>query len=138
MFSGEGAYRYGGRWNSPGRAVIYMSQSLSLSALELLTHMVKMHMMRDYKCVWIDVPEELITSVESDILPADWRAIPAPQSTKQVGDQWFDSLSTPVLKVPSTVIPLEHNYVINPSHPKFNALTSGQIQDFEFDERLLS
>lgn len=138
MFSGEGAYRYGGRWNSPGRAVVYLSQSLSLSVLELLVHMVKIHMMRDHKCVWVDIPEELVTVVDPKRLPVNWRDIPAPRSTKTTGDQWFDSQATPVLKVPSTVIPEENNFVINPSHSQFDLLTIGQIQDFEIDERLLS
>ena len=137
MFSGEGAYRYGGRWNSPGRVVVYMSESLSLSTLESIVHKVKMHMMRGHKCVWVDIPEDMITPVDPNTLAANWRAIPAPQSTRQVGDQWFDSQATPVLMVPSTVIPVEHNFVLNPSHPQFNALTIGQAQDFEFDERLV-
>lgn len=138
IFSGECACRYGGRWNSRGHAVVYMSESLSLGALETLTHMVKMHMLQGYKCVWVDIPDELITIVEPMVLPADWRAIPAPKSTKEVGDKWFNSQRTPVLKVPSTVIPVEYNLVLNPSHPEFEALTIGGVQDFEFDERLLS
>jgi RES domain-containing protein len=115
-----------------------MSESLSLCALETLTHMVKMHMLQGYKCVWVDIPDELITIVEPMALPVDWRAIPAPKSTKEVGDKWFNSQRTPVSKVPSTVIPVEYNLVLNPSHPEFEALTIGEVQDFEFDERLLS
>lgn len=138
IFSGEGAYRYGGRWNSPGSAVVYMSESLSLCALETLTHMVKMHMMQGYKCVWVDIPDDLISMVKPEALPADWRAIPAPKSTKGVGDKWFSSQETPVLRVPSTVIPVESNFVLNPSHQEFGELIIGEVQDFEFDERLLS
>ena len=138
IFTGEGAYRYGGRWNSPGHAVVYMSESLSLCALETLTHMVKMHMMQGYKCVWVEIPDELITIVEPEALPADWRAVPASKSTKKIGDEWLSSQRTPVLKVPSTVIPVENNFVLNPSQPVFDELTIGDVQDFEFDERLLS
>lgn len=138
IFSGGGAYRQGGRWNSPGRAVVYMSESLSLSALESLVHMVKLHMMSGYKCVWVDIPEDRITAVAESELPADWKVIPAPQSTQQIGDNWFDEQISPALKVPSTVMPMEHNFVLNPSHPEFNTLQIGKIQDFKFDERLIS
>lgn len=138
VFSGGGAYRQGGRWNNPGRAVVYMSESLSLSALESLVHMVQLHMMSGYKCVWVDIPEDRITSITGSELPADWKAIPAPQSTQQIGDNWFDKRLSPALKVPSTIIPTEHNFVLNPSHPEFNALQIGKIQDFEFDKRLIS
>lgn len=138
IFSGEGAYRYGGRWNSPGRPAVYMSESLSLCALETLTHMVKMHMMQGFKCVWVDIPDKLITKLEPGRLPTDWRAIPAPKSTKEVGDEWFSSQKTPVLRIPSTVIPVEYNFVLNSSHQEFGELIIGDVQDFEFDERLLS
>jgi RES domain-containing protein len=92
--------------------------------------MVKMHMMQGYKYVWVDIPDELITIVEPETLPADWRAVPAPKSTRKLGDEWFNSQRTPVLKVPSTVIPVEYNFVLNPSHPEFEELAIGGVQDF--------
>ncbi|MEE4111280.1 MAG: RES family NAD+ phosphorylase [Desulfobacteraceae bacterium] len=138
IFSGGGAYRQGGRWNSPGRAVVYMSESLSLSALESLVHMVRLHMIRGYKSIWVDIPEAYITSIAKSELPADWKAVPAPQTTQHIGNNWFDKQLSPALQVPSTVIPMEHNFVLNPSHPEFNTLKIGNIQDFEFDKRLTS
>jgi len=100
--------------------------------------MVKMRMLKGHKCVWIDIPEDLVISVDKAALPKTWRAIPAPKSTKKIGDQWFNSLGSPALKVPSTVISVEHNFVINPSHPRFPELTIGEIENFIFDERLFS
>jgi len=35
-FDGEGAMRFGGRWNSRGVRVVYASGSISLAALETL------------------------------------------------------------------------------------------------------
>jgi RES domain-containing protein len=138
ILSGGGAYRHGGRWNSPGRAVVYMSECLSLCALEILAHMVKLHMIQGGKCVWVDIPEAMVTPLSVDDLSEDWKAVPAPPGTKQIGDRWFDDRVSPVLKVPSTVIPIEHNFVLNPAHPNFRALHVGEIRDFEFDERLFS
>ena len=137
IVAGGGAYRQGGRWNSPGRAVVYMSECLSLSVLESLVHMVKMNMMRGFKCVWADIPNDLITTVEEKDLPADWKAVPAPASTKAIGDRWFDARISPVLEVPSTIISIEQNFVLNPLHPDFHRLQIGDILDFEFDTRLL-
>jgi len=37
-FTGEGARRYGGRWNSKGYAAVYTSGSISLAILEVLVH----------------------------------------------------------------------------------------------------
>jgi RES domain-containing protein len=98
--------------------------------------MVKIHMMQGFKCVWTDIPEAMIAPLKEKDLPADWKAIPTPQSTKQIGDDWFDAQVSPVLKVPSTVIPMEYNFVLNPAHPDFKALKVGKIQDFEFDDPL--
>ena len=103
IFSGAGAYRYGGRWNSPGRAVVYMSEHFSLCALEALVHMVQMPMLQGFKYISMDIPQELITEVEIQDLPADWTVVPAPNSTRRIGDHWFDDGAYPVLRVPSTV-----------------------------------
>jgi RES domain-containing protein len=137
IFSGGGAYRQGGRWNSPGRAVVYVSEHLSLCALEFMAHMIQIPMIAGFKCVWVDIPKNLIMEIDPKDLPADWNAVPASRSTKQIGDRWFDERVYPVLKVPSTVIPVEHNFLINPFHPQFKELQIGDIGDFEFDKRLM-
>jgi RES domain-containing protein len=136
IMSGGGAYRHGGRWNSQGSAVVYMSESLSLCVLENLVHMVKLPMMRSFKSIWADIPESLIHTLEKKDLPTSWKAIPASEATKQIGDKWFDEKITAVMKVPSTVVEGEWNYVIDPAHPDFNKMKIGKIRDFEFDERL--
>lgn len=136
FFSGKGALKYGGRWNNPGKAVVYMSQTLSLSALENIVHMRKIHFLRNYKCIWADIPDQLITTLPSKKIPKNWKNSIAPIETRILGDQWFDSGVTPVLKVPSVVIDVEHNYLIKPDHPQFSDISVGNIQGFNFDHRL--
>jgi RES domain-containing protein len=138
ILSGGGAYRNGGRWNSRGRAVVYMSESLSLCILENLVHMVRVPMMQSFKSIWVDMPESSIHALEKMDLPPSWKAIPAPEATKKIGDRWFDEKVSAVLKVPSTVVPDEGNFVLNPMHPEFKKLRMGEVRDFEVDERLYS
>jgi RES domain-containing protein len=38
-YDGEGACRVGGRWNSKGVRVLYMSENRSLAVLEVLVHL---------------------------------------------------------------------------------------------------
>ena len=38
-FVGEGSRRFGGRWNHKGVAVVYLSDTLSLAALEQFIHL---------------------------------------------------------------------------------------------------
>jgi RES domain-containing protein len=93
-------------------------------------------MLRGYKRVWMDVPDALVTGFDVDRLPEDWQAVPAQASTREIGDKWFDSRASVVLRVPSTVIPEEYNFVLNPSHPEYNKLLVGEFRDFVFDTRL--
>ena len=89
---------------------------------------------------WVTIPiridEELIERAES--LPADWRRLPAPQSTRQLGTQWIVAARSAVLRVPSIVVNGEFNYLINPRHKDFNRLAVGSPLPFSFDPRLTS
>jgi RES domain-containing protein len=136
-FSGEGARRVGGRWNSRGQGMVYTSGTLSLAALEVFVHMEVEDVATMLAYLPVDVPTEVkIEYLEVAQLPPDWRNIPAPAVLATMGDNWFRSGSTAILAVPSVVIPMEYNYLINPSHPDFVRLTVEPPQLFELDPRL--
>jgi RES domain-containing protein len=122
-FDGEGARLWGGRWNSPGLAVIYTAENVSLAALELLVHLQ-------------ESAAALVTALEAAELPARWHAYPAPPRLRELGDAWLRGLSSAVLAVPSAVVPAERNYLLNPAHPDFRRVTPGAPQRFAFDRRL--
>jgi|ERR1041385_1850551 RES domain-containing protein len=135
-FVGEGARRFGGRWNSPGVAVIYGSQNKSLAALEQLVH----HNPRTpnrFKAFRFQFPDSLIETLSTRHLSADWRQEPPPPSTQQIGDAWARELRSAVLAVPSIIIPEEVNYVLNPAHSDFKKIGIGKPETFVFDPRLL-
>jgi RES domain-containing protein len=136
-FSGEGARRVGGRWNSRGQGMVYASGTLSLAALEVLVHMEVEDVATMLASIEVDVPLEVeIDRVEVGQLPVDWRISPAPFALTEIGDRWFRSGTTAILAVPSVVIPIEYNYLINPSHSDFAKLMLGSPQPFELDPRL--
>ena len=136
-FSGEGARRVGGRWNSRGQGMVYTSGTLSLAALEVFVHMEIEDVAMMLAWIRVDVPPEVkIEYLEVIQLPPDWRHIPAPAVLATMGDDWFKSASTAILAVPSVVIPMEYNYLINPSHPDFMKLAVESPQPFELDPRL--
>jgi RES domain-containing protein len=136
-FAGEGAKVYGGRWNSPGLAVVYASQYKSLAALEQLVHLNPRSAKR-FKAFSFQFPDTLIDSVAARDLPKDWRQEPPPPSTQQFGDAWVRQAHSAVLAVPSIIIPEELNYVLNPAHTDFRKITIAKSQDFVFDARLFS
>ncbi len=136
-FSGEGARRVGGRWNSRGQGMVYTSGTLSLAALEVFVHMEVEDVATMLAWIRVDVPTEVnIEYLEMAQLPPNWRNIPAPAVLAMMGDNWFRSGATAILAVPSVVIPLEFNYLINPSHPDFVKLAVESPQPFELDPRL--
>src|SRR5271157_3894246 len=86
-FSGEGAARTGGRWNSRGVPAVYTSSTKSLAALESLVHLNPPVLFR-YVAIRIRFDDALVESVPPKALPRDWRSEPPPSSTKRLGDAW--------------------------------------------------
>ncbi len=135
--TGEGARRFGGRWNSKGVPIIYAAGSQALAALEMLVHLSSAEMLQHYQFCRLTFNEALIESIDIKALPKDWRNDPGPKSLRSVGDQWFGRARRPVLLVPSTIVPDEFNYLINPSHRDFSKVKIGPIVPFQFDRRLI-
>ena len=135
-FTGEGARRFGGRWNSPGRAVVYTAGSQALAALEMLVHLDAERLLRNYVAIPVTIPGRLIRRVRLSDLPRNWKAYPAPATTRSIGDEWLAEENSPVLRVPSVVIPSEHNFLLNPAHRLFPKLRIGKACTFRFDPRL--
>ena len=133
-FDGEGARLYGGRWNSPGRAVVYLAGSLALAALEILVHVKSQSELEGYVKIRVEVPKDLVATVAA--LPENWQQGRAPDETKAIGDRWLGAGETPLLRVPSVVIPEEYSYLLNPQHPKFSEITVDEAEPFSFDPRL--
>lgn len=136
-FSGEGARLAGGRWNHRDAAVVYTSGTLALAALEVFVHLTT----RDVKFSLFSVPVEIPDSVALEAvsqkdLPSDWREEPPPDSTKDIGTDWYQRGKTAVLKVPSVIIPEEINYIINPAHKDFKHIKIGKPQPFYLDPRM--
>jgi len=130
---GAGARLVGGRWNSAGRAVVYMAESIALAVHENLVHMTRQDFPRGYVCVAAVLPDGISMIHEKDL-----RKHPALQdlSTVHLGDWWIDSRTSAVLQVPSFVIAGEHNLLLNPVHPEFARIQVEPPAIFHFDERL--
>jgi RES domain-containing protein len=69
-------------------------------------------------------------------LPANWKRYPYPKTNASVGDNWVRSGRSPVLRLPSAIVPAEFNYLINPAHPDFKQIIIGKPRPFRADPRL--
>jgi RES domain-containing protein len=132
---GEGAKRVGGRWNSPGRAMVYMAESIALAVLENLVHMSRQDFPTGYVCVAAALPDDLPALSEQELRH---RYKLEELSPKALGDWWIDSQASAALTVPSTVIASEANYLLNPAHRDFSRIAIEPPAIFHFDPRLFS
>lgn len=138
-FDCEGARLAGGRWNKIGIPLIYTADSLALAALEIMVHLPESELLKArYRRIAVQFDSRLIQSFNLIDLPEDWDLLPPPESTQDIGTSWARKNSSVVLKVPSTIIREEFNYLINPLHPDFDKLTIGNPQQFVFDPRVNS
>jgi len=136
-FSGEGARRFGGRWNSPGIAVVYLSEHQSLAALEIFVHVQPLIPRDKYLAYFVEWDEALMEKLSSKKLPPDWRASPPGAATMRIGDQWVREARSVVLAVPSAIVPAERNFLLNPAHPDFRKVRQHKPVEFAFDARLV-
>ena len=137
-FDGEGARVNGGRWNPVGTSVVYLSDSLPLAALETLVHLERAVVLEAYIYFEVSFESEGVLDLAPKDLPEDWRANPEPASTVAIGAAWLLSQASPLLRVPSVVIPKNYNYLLNPGHPERNKLEVQGPFPFSFDARLTS
>jgi RES domain-containing protein len=135
-FSGEGSRKRGGRWNGRGFRAVYVADSLALATLEILVHAVPYEALERFVCIPALIPEHLITEIKAEELPSGWRSDPALQQLQDIGNKWIGNNRFAVLKVPSAVIPIEFNYVINPMHATFKQIKIGAAEQHTFDNRL--
>lgn len=137
---GVGAARAEGfRWNSLGTYMVYTSESRALATLEVFVHLViNEDLPLDRYYVEIDIPD-MVTILELNIkdLPNGWDSKPPVKITQFIGDDFVSGNSAAVLKVPSSIVHQEHNYLINPNHPDSEKISVISISPFRFDSRLI-
>jgi len=133
--NGEGVRRWGGRWNPPGVAAVYLAESRALAALEILVHASREVVRLEWNVIEVEVPDALITMTHLPDLPADWRALPSSPGARRFGDAWLRQGKSMALSLPSVVVPEERVLLIDPLHPDFIKLRISEPQVFRFDPR---
>ena len=134
--SGAGAAKSPGRWNHAGEAVVYSAPAISLAVLETAAHIQDAGLPLNRYLLQIDVPSEvwaLREVLDISTLPATWAAIPAGRASAAVGSAWLGSLRSPILLVPSVVVPEERASLINPNHPASARITAQVLRLFEYN-----
>jgi RES domain-containing protein len=134
--SGEGARLFGGRWNTILTPCVYTSESRALALLEYTVNVNIEDIPRGLNITSIEIPDEGILEASQKDLPGNWTKVPAPSSTKEFGTRFLKSQIKPVLKIPSTIIINEFNYILNPLHPDSKSFKIVSVEDFIYDVRI--
>lgn len=125
------------RWNSNDVHLIYTSSSQSLACLENVVHRNSLGLNALFKVMSIEIPDDSgIETISSKHLPKDWSSFENMGHTQRLGDEWVQSNRSLVLKVPSSIIPSEFNFLINPLHTDFKHVKLLGAELFVFDKRI--
>ena len=127
----------GYRWNSFNTKLVYTAESRALATLEVSVHLdLSEDLPTDRFYVEIEIPEEIsILEVNLADLPDDWDAKPPTITTQIIGDDFVNYNEAAILKVPSSIVPQEFNYLINPNHKEANKIRIINSTRMFFDTR---
>lgn len=136
--SGIGASMTTGyRWNSLNTKLVYTAESRALATLEVAVHLdLNEDLPNDRFYVEIEIPDSLpILEVKIADLPDDWNAKPPTTTTQVIGDDFVLQNEAAILKVPSSIVPQEFNYLINPNHKDAKKIKLISTTPMIFDTR---
>ena len=135
---GAGGMYTSGRWHTKGHPIVYAATSAALAALEVLVHVDPLTAPNDLSLLTIEVPDDLSREdVDVAKLPPGWSKVPAPVALQTMGTTWLKTGRSAVLVVPSAIIPIERNVLVNPRHPEARRAQLVGDDAFSFDSRLL-
>ncbi|HVS24374.1 MAG TPA: RES family NAD+ phosphorylase [Gammaproteobacteria bacterium] len=129
--SGEGARRYGGRWNPPGAAVVYAAESRALAVLEAFVHLTLEARALRFVLFTLELPGRARLRRHA--------GAEAPRSlaaSQEAARAWLDGGEELALVVPSVIVPQEKNYVLSVAHAQFAAVRVADAEPLSFDDRL--
>ena len=135
--SGKGAETFGGRWNSKGTRMLYAADSRALAKLEVAVNIPLNKLPKNYYMTALEIPDNLISEYDTKILKVkDWKNNPPIKFTQTEGDNFVSSGKALAMKVPSSVVEGDHNYLLNPEHKYAGKIKIISSEKFSFDLRL--
>ncbi|MCA0176744.1 MAG: RES family NAD+ phosphorylase [Proteobacteria bacterium] len=136
--SGKGAEVSGGRWNRVGVPLVYASTSRALACLETVVHLARHPLPLNRYLVELHVPDAAwdAAAVVAPEALVGWDAQPVGKASLDWGSAWATGRSSLVARVPSVVVPEEHNVLLNPAHPDARRVRAVKVRRWVYDGRL--
>ncbi len=135
IFDGGGAMLLGGRWNSPGRRVIYAALTFAGAILVVLVHTNTGRIPTHHASIEISIPATVQVERLDVSTVLGWDA-PGYAVSRAIGDAWYDSGRSAVLVVPSVVSQVDSNVLIHQEHADFPEIQASEPRPVRWDQRL--
>ena len=135
IFDGGGAMLMGGRWNSPGRRVIYAGLTFAGAMLEVLVHTNTGRVPHHHAYIEISIPVTVRVERLDVSTITGWDTLDYAVS-RVIGDDWYDSRRSAVLIVPSVVSQVDSNVLIHQEHPDFLEIRASEPRPVRWERRL--
>lgn len=135
-FSGEGALIAGGRWHKKGQRVIYTSENLALATLETYIHLNHLVHVKKFKVYRVEIPQDLILTPDLSEMIAEIDSLAISRETQDYGTKWLKKKPSAAMALPSVIVPLEKNILLNPAHRDFSRIVIHDPLDHRYDPRL--
>jgi RES domain-containing protein len=139
LLDGGDNVKRGGRWNSPGRPVVYAAENLALAALECFANLPlrARRQVPEMAAVGIEIPDESALAVAREELAAHCEGSNGEQWCRMIGDSWLKEMRHLALVAPSVIVPRENNVMLNPAHPAMSEVVVAVVEPYTFDPRLV-
>ena len=137
--SGMGGLQVSGRWHSRANRIVYLADHPASALLEVLVHLEvdPEDLPGSYQLLAVDIPDSVpVQSIGLEELAVGWRDQPA--LTRAMGDRWLREQQTPLLRVPSAIVPFASNWLANPAHADFTMARIEEVFRVPFDTRLFN
>lgn len=131
-----GAEKVGGRWNKVGTRAVYCSENISLALLEYYVHSENIaYLPKEILVARIEFPDEFAIE-ELPSLPERWAQYPHSSKTTEIFTELAKDRNIFALRVPSTIVSLESNFILNPLYREFGKVEIIEFINLPIDERL--
>ncbi|MBC7713964.1 MAG: RES family NAD+ phosphorylase [Rhizobacter sp.] len=134
--TGIGAEKVGGRWNQVGTRAVYCSENISLALLEYYVHSENIaNLPSKILIAKIEFPDDFKIEELAE-LPEQWNQYPYSSKTTSVFTSLVKDRNIFALRVPSTIIGLEYNIILNPVCKEFGKVEIVNFIELPIDKRL--
>jgi RES domain-containing protein len=134
--SGIGAEKVGGRWNKVGTRAVYCSENISLALLEYYVHSENIALLpKNIFVAKIQFPDTFVIEELKEI-PERWNQYPYSSKTTEIFSDFAKDRNLFALRVPSTIVSLESNMILNPLYKEFGKVEVIDFIDLLIDDRL--